>query len=126
MEGMEARFGGVGTGDGARPFRERLVQRIAAFRIDHPEGNLDFAEIFRDLFEKIRQSYVDEHREKIRHLRRLFPAKLGHEQATDLEPADAARVDEVMRRLKDEYGYCEACALEALAFLEARLYDEAS
>ncbi len=124
MEGMEARFGGVGTGEGARPFRERLVQRIAAYRIDHPEGDLDFAEIFRDLFEKIRQSYVDEHREKIRHLRRQFLTRLGKDQSTPLEPADAARVDEVMARLKSEYGYCEACALEALAFLESRLYDE--
>jgi len=122
MDGMEARFGGVGTD--ARPFRERLVQRIAAYRIDHPEGELDFAEIFRDLFEKIRQSYVEEHREKIRHLRRLFLTKLGKDQSTPLEAADAERVDEVMRRLKAEYGYCEACALEALAFLEARLYEE--
>jgi predicted Ser/Thr protein kinase len=121
MESIEARFGDVG--EDPRPFREKLVHRIGAYRIDHPDEALDYAEIFADLFDRIRQSYFEEHRTKLHQLRRLLVQRLSGEKA-DLEPADQQRVDEVMRRLGAEYGYREPCAVETLAFLESRLYDE--
>jgi len=120
MESTEARFGGAGADP--RPFRERLVQRIAAYRIDHPDESLDYAAIFGDLFDKIRNSYFNEHREKIKHLRRVFFQRLSGEGGA-LSGADRTRADEVMARLSSEYGYDEASALETLAFLEARLYE---
>jgi predicted Ser/Thr protein kinase len=120
LESTEARFGSIGNNP--RAFRERLVQRIAAYRIDNPEGELDYAAIFADLFERIRQSYFEEHRERMQQLRRLFVQHLSGEGGP-LEENDRATVEAVMGRLRQSFGYCEKCALETLAFLEARLYE---
>ena len=134
----EKRFGfGEGERKDLRKSREKLVQRIAAFRIDHPDGVLDYAVIFADLFDKLRESYFEEHRGHLRQLRELFveylsqqseqadqgPTESASEAESQLDEKQRARVEAVMQRLADQHGYSSACALETLAFLEGSLYD---
>lgn len=140
IESMERRFGlAESEQKDPRRSREKLIQRIAAFRIDNPDGQLDYGHIFADLFDKLRTSYFDEHRSELRQLRELFVEYLTEADDRDtrgerpgapkaesrLDKKQRARVESVMQRLSDRHGYSSACALETLAFLEGSLYERA-
>ena len=45
-------------GEERREFRRALISAIGAHRIDHPEGDIDFSQIFPDLFRKLRDHFA--------------------------------------------------------------------
>ncbi|MBN2498494.1 MAG: hypothetical protein JXR96_28140 [Deltaproteobacteria bacterium] len=93
---------------------------IGAYALDQAEdgkkagGPPDYAKVFPRLFESIKDDFVSKRKETIRRNLSRFLARLDGEE---LDPKDAARAEEMLKRLKDEHGYCEKCAAEAMGYL---------
>lgn len=98
-----------------RDFREGAVRRIAAWRMDHPEGELDYADIFREHIARLNDSFYDEKRKQADRIKRDLLTHL----ATDTRLADdaRARVEETLAALQHDFGYQPACAVEVIGYL---------
>lgn len=113
MSDVEKRVG-VAAGD-RHDFREGAVHRIAAWRMDHPEGDLDYADIFREQIARLGDSFYDEKRKLADRVKRDLLTHL----ATDTRLADdaLAAVERTLTALRDDFGYQTACAVEVIGFL---------
>src|SRR6266446_2721769 len=90
-------------GEERREFRRALIAAIGAHRIDHPEGDIDYSQIFPDLFRRLRDHFFDERKRTLRRnsekmLRYLRRARPAHAEGS---PAGRVHVDrdEVALRL---------------------------
>ncbi len=104
-----------------REFRRSLISTVGAHRLDHPEGEIDYARIFPDLFRKLRDHYFEEHKKTLHRNRENVLKYLGDERA-QLSPKDAAQVESTLAAMTSKYGYCEHCAKDALLFLLRKRY----
>ncbi len=105
----------VGTGEKPAAFRKNLIVRIAAWVIDHPGRRVDYLEIFSDIFQALRASYHREREAAIQQMQEQI-VRYGTDDWVTVDRGDQARVVEALERLKT-YGYCEACAKEALYYV---------
>lgn len=102
--------------DAGRDFREGVVHRIAAWRMDHPDGELDYPAIFREHIAQLNDSFYDEKRKQSDRIKRDLLASLVGEG--DRLDADArARVESTLTALEAEFGYHRACTVEVIGFL---------
>jgi predicted Ser/Thr protein kinase len=112
------------AGDDRRDFRRGLISAVGAFRLDHPTGEgIDYAAIFPDLFRRLRDHYYEERKRQLRRSREDVLRYLSDERAA-LDDKTRRRVEDTLRNLRERYGYCEACAQDAVLFLLRRRYDE--
>lgn len=102
-------------------FRRGLISSIAAFSIDHSEQSVDYREIFPELFEGLEESFYEERQEKIHDIQQNLmdyfegdTDKLSSKQQEDVETT--------LQNLKEDYGYTEESAREAIAFLLSNRY----
>ena len=105
----------VGITEKPAYFRKNLIVRIAAWVIDHPGKPVDYREIFGDIFHALRASYHAEREEAILQMQTQI-LRHGTEEWASVAPADQRQVTDALDRLKT-YGYCEACAKEALYYV---------
>jgi predicted Ser/Thr protein kinase len=111
-------------GDDPREFRRGLISSIGAFRLDHPDAaEIEYVAIFPDLFRRLRDHYYEERKRELRRSREDVLRYLSDERAS-LDERARRRVEETLRNLRDRYGYCEACAQDAVLFLLRRRYDD--
>ncbi len=107
----------------AETFREEAVQRIGAFRVEHPEGALDLEDLFAAELTQIRKRYHERH---LRKAMRTVEAALdvlgdggGHH-----DPSFRAEVEEFIERYREAGAHSEASLNEALTeFLRAQRAD---
>jgi hypothetical protein len=78
-------------GEERREFRRALIAAIGAHRIDHPEGDIDYSQIFPDLFRRLRDHFFDERRRTLRKNAEKVLRYLGDERS-QLQPRDVAQV----------------------------------
>jgi predicted Ser/Thr protein kinase len=111
-------------GDDRRDFRRGLISAVGAFRLDHPEGvEIDYVAIFPDLFRRLRDHTHDERKRQLRRSREDLLRYLSDDRGA-LDERARQRVEDTLRNLRERYGYCEACAQDAVLFLLRRRYDE--
>jgi predicted Ser/Thr protein kinase len=112
------------AGDDRRDFRRGLISAVGAFRLDHPAGEgIDYVAIFPDLFRRLRDHYYEERKRQLRRSREDVLRYLSDERGA-LDDKARRRVEDTLRNLRERYGYCEACAQDAVLFLLRRRYDE--
>ncbi len=105
----------VGTGEKPQTFRKNLIVRIAAWVIDHPGRAVDYEQIFGDILQALRASYYREREAAIQQMQEQI-VRYGTDDWVTVDAADQAKVVAALERLKG-YGYCEACAKEALYYV---------
>src|SRR5438477_387706 len=110
-------------GEERREFRRALIANIGAHRIDHPEGEIDYSQIFPDLFRRLRDHFFDERKRTLRKNAEKVLRYLGDEKS-QLSTKEQQQVDETLRAMKDRYGYCEHCAKDGIVLLLAKRYTD--
>jgi len=97
--------------------RAELIQRVAGWRIKHPEGPLLLSEIFASELKSLHASYVKERREKVSHELTLICQSLTEGQS--LSADEQARAERHLVAL-EQGGYPRSCARRMLHALNAR------
>ncbi len=96
-------------------FRAGVMHRIAAWRMDHPDAEMDFAHIFRDYLGKLNDAFYAEKRKQADRVKKDLLTFLvdGPER---LEEDARARAEATLQALEVDFGYCHECAIEVVGF----------
>jgi predicted Ser/Thr protein kinase len=112
----------AGTED-RREFRRGLISAVGAHRLEHAEGELDYAQIFPDLFRRLRDHFFDERKRTLRKNAEKVLRYLGEERA-QLSSREQLQVTETLRGMQEKYGYCEHCAKDGIVLLLSKRYTD--
>jgi predicted Ser/Thr protein kinase len=107
-----------GRGD---DFRNRLIARIGAWSLDHPNEKPDYARIFPDYFKKLRAAYFEQQRKVVKRGVEELAAFLT-QGARSLDEAAKRRAKDSLDTLINRYGYIEASARDAVTVLARARY----
>ena len=113
MRDVETRLGQDGN---SQDLRVGVLHRIAAWRMDHPEAVLDFAEIFVDQHVRLTDSFYEEKRATADRVKRNLLAHIIDEGA-HLSDDERAQVEQTLARLAQDYGYTRDIARDVISFL---------
>jgi predicted Ser/Thr protein kinase len=105
-----------------REFRRGLIAAVGAHRLEHPDGEIDYAEIFPDLFRRLRDHFYDERKRTLRKNAERVLRYLGDERS-QLGLRDQQQVQQTLSAL-EKYGYCEHCAKDGIVLLLAKRYTD--
>lgn len=108
-------------GEDRREFRRALISAVGAHKLDHPDDALDYAQIFPDMFRRLRDHFFDERKRTLRRNVEKVLAFLSDEKS-QLLPKDITQVESALTAMKSRYGYCVECAKDALVLLLSRRY----
>jgi predicted Ser/Thr protein kinase len=108
-------------GEDSGEFRRGLIAHIGAHKLDNPEGELDYARIFPDLFRRLRGHFFDERKRVLQKNKENILKYLSEDRAS-LSAKEAAQVESSLKAMVSKYGYCENCAKDALVFLMRKRY----
>jgi hypothetical protein len=104
-------------------FRREVISRIAAWSIDHPGEKLDFAQVFPQHFQKLRDAYFDEKKKVLKKTHEdLVRFVTDGPSGSGLDTEARARVETTLETLRTRFGYCPDCAREATALLLRKRY----
>jgi predicted Ser/Thr protein kinase len=106
-----------------REFRRGLISAVGAFRLEHSEGEIDYSQIFPDLFRRLRDHFFDERRRTLRKNAEKVLRHLGDERA-QLSTKEQQQVEDTLRAMKDRHGYCEHCAKDGIVLLLSKRYTD--
>jgi predicted Ser/Thr protein kinase len=106
-----------------REFRRSLISSIGAYRLDHPDSDIDYVRIFPDLFRRLRDHYFEEHKRTLRRNAENVLKYLGDERAS-LADRERLQVEQMLSAMRDRYGYCENCAKDSTVHLIRKRYSE--
>lgn len=100
-------------------FRQNLIGRIGAWRIDFPGQPFDYRRLFPKLFHALEQDYYEQQRGTIRRLSEQVLAVLSDNpaHADMLSDADRERAEVSIERLRTEFGYTRPATREAIGAL---------
>ena len=93
-------------------FRQNLIGRIGAWRLDHPDAPLNYRELFPAYLARLQESYFESHRTALAGLLGDF-IKVHGEQLTLPDASRQARIEGMLQTLVQQHGYCPHCALDA-------------
>jgi predicted Ser/Thr protein kinase len=104
--------------DGLDPaaFRDALLGRIGAYRVEHSDTDVDVTALFPEAVRALQDDYYSRNAKIIDEVRDAA-LRYGTEDFEALEPEMRERVTDTMEALIERHAYCEACAKEAIAFL---------
>jgi predicted Ser/Thr protein kinase len=106
-----------------REFRRGLISAVGAHRLEHPEGAIDYSQIFPDLFRRLRDHFFDERKRTLRKGAERVLKYLGEERA-QLSTREQQQVQETLRAMRDNRGYCDNCAKDAIILLLSKRYTD--
>jgi serine protein kinase len=106
-----------------REFRRGLISAVGAHRLEHPEGLIDYSQIFPDLFRRMRDHFFDERKRTLRKGAERVLKYLGDERA-QLSTREQQQVEETLQAMRDNRGYCEHCAKDAIVLLLSKRYTD--
>ncbi len=102
-------------------FREDLINSIAAYSIDHQDEEVDYQEIFPNIFEAMHEAFYEERQEQVRGIQEdILTYFEGDRQ--NLSSSQLEQVEMTIENLDTEYDYSEAYIREAVAFLLSNRY----
>ena len=108
-------------GDDPGEFRRGLIGQIGAHRLENPEGAMDYGRIFPDLFRRLRAHFFEERKRSLSRGAENVLKSLSDERGT-LSSRELEQVGQTLTAMRDRYGYCDACAKEAILFLVRKRY----
>ena len=109
---------------GGAEFRKDLISRVASYAIDHPDREVEYAEVFPDLLRRLAASYFREHRAQLAETASAVVALLeGHDKG--LEREIRARAQAAAAAMRERHGHNDPSLIVALqALLSRRLTAE--
>jgi len=122
-EGRLSEFEGfvMPRGDDPKEFRKGLIANVGAWRIDNPEGNVEYRRIFPDLFKRLSDHFYDERKRTLRINAENTLKYLGDERNT-LSAKEQQQVRQTLEQMTTKYGHTEASARDAIVFLMKKRY----
>lgn len=122
-EGRLTEFEGfvMPKGDDPKEFRKGLIATVGAWRIDNPEGQVEYRRIFPDLFKRLSDHFYDERKRTLRINAENTLKYLGDERGS-LSAKEQAQVKQTLEQMKAKYGHTEASARDAIIFLMKKRY----
>lgn len=122
-EGRLAEFEGfvMPKGDDPKEFRKGLIANVGAWRIDNPEGSVEYRRIFPDLFKRLSDHFYDERKRTLRINAENTLKYLGDERSS-LSTKEQAQVRATLEQMTTKYGHTEASARDAIVFLMKKRY----
>jgi len=109
-------------GEDAGDFRRGLIATIGAHRLDNPDsGEMDYARIFPDLFRRLRDHFFEERKRVLRKNKENILKYLS-EDRNQLSNKEQQQVESTLKEMASRYGYCEACAKDAILFVMRKRY----
>ena len=111
----------LGSPEDPSAFRNNIISKVGAFRIDNPDAEIDYEAIFPERFSALKESFYESHSKQ---LHRISQNLLLYIQGdiSSMNPADRERVEETLGNMREQRGYCKECAHEAIAFLIQERY----
>jgi predicted Ser/Thr protein kinase len=106
-----------------REFRRGLISAVGAHRLEHPEGAIDYSQIFPDLFRRMRDHFFDERKRTLRKGAERVLKYLGDERG-HLSSREQQQVQETLTAMRDNRGYCDNCAKDAIVLLLSKRYTD--
>jgi hypothetical protein len=106
----------VGAKGDARDFRREFMNRIAAWAIANPRQKLQIEQIFPDYLQRLKDTYFEEHRQKVAKIAKLALIELT-EPENKLTDDQKKKAQNLIERLVGEHGYCRHCLKDAFAVL---------
>ena len=106
-----------------REFRRGLIAAVGAHRLEHTEGELDYSQIFPDLFRRLRDHFFDERKRTLRKNAEKVLRYLGEDRA-QLSSREQQQVAETLSGMQQKYGYCEHCAKDGIILLLSKRYTD--
>jgi predicted Ser/Thr protein kinase len=92
-------------------FRRELISAVAAWALDHPGEKPDYARVFPRHVARLKDAYFAERRKQLAQRVRDALSALGDDA---VDPERTARGRALVGALVARFGYCEACARDAL------------
>lgn len=105
-----------------RAFRRGVISAIGAWRLDHPaDGEMAYARVFPELFRRLRDHFFEERKRTLWRNKENVLRYLA-DDAEGMSKRDRAAVEEILRNMRERYGYCQHCARDAIQLLLRRRY----
>lgn len=108
-------------GDDPKEFRKGLIANVGAWRIDNPEGKVEYRRIFPDLFKRLSDHFYDERKRTLRINAENTLKYLGDERSA-LSAKEQLQVQQTLEQMTTKYGHTEASARDAIVFLMKKRY----
>ena len=109
------------AGNDANEFRRSLIASIGAWRIDNPEGAIDYARVFPDLFKRLSQHFFEERKRQLkRNVENIL--KVFSNEVSGLSARELAQVKATIDAMQQRFGYTEGSARDAIVFLVRKRY----
>ena len=113
----------LGIDSDAKQFRENVMTKIGAWSVDHSGEKPDYDDIFSEHLDRLRASYFEQQQLRLGKILRNTLRLLSDEEVS-LSKEDAQQARVVVRRMQEEFGYCDDCAQEAIMLLARERYAE--
>ncbi len=97
-------------------FRSQVITRIAAWSLDHPKDAIDYQALFPEIHSALRDNFYKE-RNRLLTLIEEDILKFGTDEFELLSDQDKRQVEHALCNMNENYGYCEACARDVIAFV---------
>jgi predicted Ser/Thr protein kinase len=111
----------MNPGERKEDFRKSVIGTIGARSLDNPSQAPNYSEIFRSYIQRLREDFYATRKKVLRKLNENF-LKYASDDAKGLEGKDLEQAAVMMQRLKSNYGYCEHCARDTVAYLLKKRY----
>ncbi len=115
------RYLDVGSGAKRDEFRRDIISRIGAWSIDNPHKRPDLEAIFPRHIESLREAFFNDNKRKIRKLNEALLKYLADGEAA-LDKEGVATAKQTLETLRTRFGYCDACAKDAVVVLVRKRY----
>ena len=102
-------------------FRNDLIRKIGAWRIENPEGEVDYHEIFPEYFSALEENYFEKRKMTI--LKNKENMVKFFENEKTLSSEEKTQVETTLKALKGEYGYNDESAKSTINFLLKHRYE---
>ena len=110
-------------GENKAVFRQSVINQIGAWKIDHPTDTVHYQSLFPKHLERLREAYYERNKGAVqKHAEDLLRLLAG--EGGSMDPDQRRAAGAMLARLKDRYGYCEACARDSVAYLVKRRYQK--
>tara|TARA_B100000683_G_C12426158_1_gene529840 strand:+ start:87 stop:950 length:864 start_codon:yes stop_codon:yes gene_type:complete len=96
-------------------FRRSLISQIGAFRLEHPDRDVDYDHLFGSYLHRLKEDYFAQKSSQVTKIHGIF-LRMLEDDVADVDAKDLALVKEMRTRLH-ELGYTDESAKHSLAFM---------
>ena len=102
--------------DGIEEFRSSLLSRIGAYATENPNLELDYSQVFPEIYNTLKQSFWDSRSNEI-HESLINILKSFSDERSTLSKSELEAVENSLQFLKDRYNYDENSARDIVGFI---------